>query len=224
MVSDGSFDPITELLVSIHWFHLHHGLLQADGEPSEVVFAQLAVGFLVHGHARPMSEPACVFVQLPLLHFEGVEFCIGSFLAHNVLEGLGAVIDHVVPNMLVPICIEIYASLDVSVDLLDLVINPFVDVGSLDVPQKYEGLFEGIPHGMGSPIQAIIDFPLGYEPFYFGSVSIEDVRFFANEAIASSIFPWVSSWISPSSGVSGISPSSRVSSVVGVSPRIASTS
>ena len=31
MVSDGSFDPVTEFLVLIHWFHLHHCFLESQG-------------------------------------------------------------------------------------------------------------------------------------------------------------------------------------------------
>ena len=89
--------------------------LEADRESSEIILAQFAIGFLVHGHVRQVPESASIFIQLPFLHFEGVEFCIGLFLAHNILEGLGEVIDHVVPDMLVPIGIEIYASLDVSI-------------------------------------------------------------------------------------------------------------
>ena len=39
MVSDGSLDPVAEFLISVHWFHLYHGLLEADRESPEVVFA-----------------------------------------------------------------------------------------------------------------------------------------------------------------------------------------
>ena len=99
-----------------------------------------------------MSKSAGIFIQLPFLHFEGVEFGVSSFLAHDVLEGLGEVIDHVVPDMLMPIGIEIYACLDIFVDFLNLVIDPFVDVWASDISQKYEGSFKGIPHGVGSPI------------------------------------------------------------------------
>ena len=38
VMSDGSFDPIIKFLVSIHWLHLHHGLLETNWESSEVIF------------------------------------------------------------------------------------------------------------------------------------------------------------------------------------------
>ena len=152
MVSDCSFDPVIKLLVLVHRFHLHHGFLKTDGESSEIVLAQFVVGFLVHGHTHQVPKPASVFVQLPLFHFEGVEFCVGPSLAHDVLEGLGEIIDHVVPDVFVPVGIKVYASLDISIDFLDLVVDPFVNVWASDVSQEDEGAFEGIPHGMGSPI------------------------------------------------------------------------
>ena len=91
------------------------------------------VGFTVHGHACQVPESAGIFVQFPLLHFEGVKFCISSFFAHDVLEHSGEVIDHMVPDVFMPISIGIYASLDIVVNFLYLIVNPFIDVGSSDV-------------------------------------------------------------------------------------------
>ena len=109
--------------------------------------------------------------------------------------------------MFMPIAVRVHTSLDVLVDCLYLVVNPFVNVGSSDIPQENEGSFKGVPHGVNLLVQAIIDLPFGYETFHFGLIPIKDIRFLSDEAIATLVFiSWLSSWISPSSRVSRISP------------------
>ena len=51
-----------------------------------------------------------------------------------------------------PVTIWINVFTDISVDFLDLVIDPFVNLQASDISEEDKGSFEGIPHGVGSSV------------------------------------------------------------------------
>ena len=67
-------------------------------EPLEVSVTDHAGLFVVPSKFGQLLELGCVFIQLSFLHSEFEEFLLSSFPAHDILEILGKVIDHSVPD------------------------------------------------------------------------------------------------------------------------------
>ena len=83
-----------------------------------------------------MPESGGVCIQIPFFHLQFVQFTSSLFFAHQILESSSKVIDHAIPDVLVPIAIGIYVVLDVFVGFLDLIVHPFVYMGPSYVSQK----------------------------------------------------------------------------------------
>ena len=98
MLMDSSFDPVFKGLIVTCWFKSNHQLLQPLWKPLEVSSAYHACLFIISGQFGQLLESRRVFVQFPSFHLEFEEFFLGFFLAHYILEILGEVIDHSVPD------------------------------------------------------------------------------------------------------------------------------
>ena len=67
----------------------------------EVFPAYHAGQFMVSGQFGQLLELGCVLVQLSFLHPKFEEPLLGPFPAHDVLEILGKIVDHCVPDPLI---------------------------------------------------------------------------------------------------------------------------
>ena len=79
-------------------FEGNHQLLQSLWESLEISSAYHASLFIVSGRFSQLRELGRVFVQLSPLHSEFEEFLLGPFPAHDILEVLGKVVNHGVPD------------------------------------------------------------------------------------------------------------------------------
>ena len=79
-------------------FEGNHQLLQSLWESLEISSAYHAGLVIVSGKFSQLLELGCVFVQLSPLHLEFKEFLLSLFLAHDILEVLGKVVNHGVPD------------------------------------------------------------------------------------------------------------------------------
>ena len=73
--------------------------------------------------------------------------------------------------------LEIYVVLDILMGFLDLVIYPFVHLGSSDVSQEDKGSFQRVVHGSGSSVEPMVDLPLGHEPIHLCLITIKNFWF-----------------------------------------------
>ena len=80
------------------WFESQHRFLQPLGKSLEVFSAYHACHFMVSGQFGQLLELGGVFVELSSLHPKFEELLLRPFSAHNILEILGEVIDHRVPD------------------------------------------------------------------------------------------------------------------------------
>ena len=80
------------------WFEGNHRLLQSLWESLEISSAYHASLVIVSSKFGQLLELGHVFIQLSPLHSEFEEFLLGLFLAHDILEVLGEVINHGVPD------------------------------------------------------------------------------------------------------------------------------
>ena len=98
MLTDGPFNPVLQPLVVLSWFESNHRFLQSLRKPLEVAVTNHAGLFMVSGELGQLLKLGSVFVQLSSLHSEFKELLLGPFSAHDVLEILGEIIDHCVPD------------------------------------------------------------------------------------------------------------------------------
>ena len=98
VLSDSAFYPVLQGLVMTGWFKCEHRFLQPLREPLEILPAYHAGQFMVSSQFGQLLELGRVFVQLSSLHLEFEELLLGPFPAHHVLEVLGKVIDHCIPD------------------------------------------------------------------------------------------------------------------------------
>ena len=98
MLMNSSFNPVFEGLVMTGGFKSKHRLLQSLWESLEVSSTYHSGLFVVAGQLCQLLELGCILVQFPSFHLELEELLFGSFPAHNILEILGEVIDHSIPD------------------------------------------------------------------------------------------------------------------------------
>ena len=79
-------------------FEGNHQLLQSLWESLEISSAYHAGLFVVSGKFGQLLKLGCVFIQLSSLHSEFEEFLLGLLPPHDVLEVLGKVVNHGVPD------------------------------------------------------------------------------------------------------------------------------
>ena len=103
MLTNSALDPVFECLIVAGWFEREHRFLQPLWESLEVFSAYHARLFVVSGQFGQLLELGGVFVQLSSLHSELEELLLGPFSAHNILEILGKIVDHSIPDPFVGI-------------------------------------------------------------------------------------------------------------------------
>ena len=103
MLPNGSFDPVFQVLIMTSWLECNHGFLQPLGKSLEVTMAYHSSLFVVPCKLCQLLELGRVFIQLSSLHPEFEEFLLSSFSAHDILEVLGEIVDHGVPDPFVRI-------------------------------------------------------------------------------------------------------------------------
>ena len=127
---DGPFNPVVQSLVVSSWFESDHGFLQSLGKSLEVSVTDHAGLFMISCELSQLLELGCVFVQLSFLHLEFEEPLLGSFSAHDILEVLGEIVDHCVPDPF--ICLP-STRVKMSIQLCRDLFDPKVHLGSPNV-------------------------------------------------------------------------------------------
>ena len=80
------------------------------GKPLEVSVAYHSSLFMEPSELSQLLKLGHVFVQLPFLHSELEEFLLSPLSAHDILEILGEVVNHGVPDPFISIsssCVEV---------------------------------------------------------------------------------------------------------------------
>ena len=101
-------------------------------------------------------------------------------MAHDVLEILGKVIDHCVPDPFISVSPP---TSDVSVQLGGYLFDPEVHLWALQVAKEQHYSLHGIIHGPGVFVDALINAPAGHELFDLVSISFEDLGFLSYQFI-----------------------------------------
>ena len=130
---------------------------------------------MVPGKFGQLLKLGCVFVQLPSLHSEFEEFLLSPFSAHDILEILGKVINHGVPDPFISVsssCVEV--SVQLGGDLLD----PEVHFGPPEISKEHHSR-HWVVHDPGLFVDPVVYAPASHEFFHLVSISREDFWFFA---------------------------------------------
>ena len=109
------------------------------------------------------------------------------FLAHDILEILGEVIDHCVPDPFIGVPAT---SFEVLIQLSRYLFYSKVHLWSSKVSKEQHCSLHRVVHGLGVFVNALINAPAGHKLFDFVSISHEDLGIFSYQFIQEC--PWVS--------------------------------
>ena len=135
---------------------------------------------MVSGQLGQLLELGRVLVQLSSLHLEFEELLLGPFPAHNVLEVLGKVIDHCVPDPFVGVS---YTSAYVAIQLCGDFLDPEVHFRSPKITEKQHGPGHRIIHDSCLFIDSLVYAPAGHEFLHLVPVTCEDFWFFSDHLV-----------------------------------------
>ena len=124
-----------------------------------------------------LLELGCIFVQLSSLHLEFKEFLLGPFLAHDVLEVLGKVVDHSFPDSFIGVP---SSRSQMAVQSCRYFFDPEVHLWSPKVSKEQHCSGHRIVHDPCLFIDPLVDAPAGHEFFHFVPISCEDLQFFTD--------------------------------------------
>ena len=102
------------------------------------------------------------------------ELFLGLFLTHNVLEVLGKIVDHCVPDPFIGVP---PSSPEMSIQLSGYLLYPKVHLQASEVSEEQHCLLHGVMHCPGVFVDSLVDAPAGHEFFNLVSISLEDFRF-----------------------------------------------
>ena len=108
------------------------------------------------------------------------ELFLHPFLAHDVLEVLGKVIDHCVPDPFIHVS---SSSPDVSVQLGQDFLYPKMHLWASEVSVEQHGLLHGVIDDPGVFVYSSVDASAGHEFFDFVLISFKDLRLFSYHLI-----------------------------------------
>ena len=174
VLMDGPFNPVVQSLVVSSWFESNHGFLQPLGKSLEVSVTDHASLFVVSCKLSQLLELGCVFIQLSSLHSEFEELLLGPFSAHDILEILGEIIDHRVPDPF--ICLP-SSCVKMSIQLCGDLFDPKVHLGSPKVPEKEHSPGHWVVHDPSLFVDPMVYAPARHEFFHLVSISCENFRF-----------------------------------------------
>ena len=135
---------------------------------------------MVSSQFGQLLELGCIFVQFSSLHLELEEPLLGPFSAHDVLEVLGKVVDHSVPNPFIGVS---PSRPQVAVQLCGYFFDPEVHLWSPKVSKEQHRSGHWVVHDSGLLVDPLVDAPAGHEFFHFVPFSCEDFRFFTNHLV-----------------------------------------
>ena len=127
-----------------------------------------------------LLELGCVFVQLSSLHLEFKELLLGLFSAHDILEVLGKVIDHSVPD---PFVHFPSSCAQVSVQLGGYLLDPKVHLWSPKVSKEEHCSGHWVVHYPSLFVDPLIDTPAGHKFLHLITVSSENFWFLADHLV-----------------------------------------
>ena len=135
---------------------------------------------MVSGKLGQLLELGHIFVQLSSLHSELEEFLLGPLSAHDVLEILGKVINHGVPDPFV--CVS-SSSVEVSVQLGGDFLDPKVHLGSSEISEEEHGSGHWVIHDPGLFVDPVVYAPAHHEFFHLVLISCENFWFLADHLV-----------------------------------------
>ena len=135
---------------------------------------------MVSGQLGQLLELGRILVQLFSLHLELEEFLLGPFLAHNILEVLGKVVDHSFPDPFIGVS---SSHSQMVVQLCGYFFDPEVHLWSPKVSKEQHCSGHWIVHDPCLLVDPLVDAPTGHEFFHFVPISCEDLRFFPNHLV-----------------------------------------
>ena len=97
---------------------------------------------------------------------------LGLFLAHYVLEILGEVIDHCVPDPFIGVSSP---SSKMSVQLSGYLLYPEMHLRASEIPEEQHCSLHGVVHCPGRLVDSLVDAPAGHEFFNLVSISFKDL-------------------------------------------------
>ena len=162
------------------WFEGNHRLLQSLWESLEISSAYHASLVIVSSKFGQLLELGHVFIQLSPLHSEFEEFLLGSFSAHDILEILGEVVNHSVPDPFIHVP---SSSVKVSVQLSGNFLDPKVHFGPPKVPKEEHGPGHWVMHNPSLLVDPLVHAPAGHELLHLISISCENFWFLADHFI-----------------------------------------
>ena len=131
---------------------------------------------MVSGKLGQLLKLGHVFVQLSFLHSEFEEFLLSPFSAHDILEILGEVVDHSIPDPFIGIS---SSCADVSVQLGRDLLDPKVHFGPPEVSKEEHRSRHWVVQDPGLFVDPVVYAPASHEFFHLVSISCEDFRFLA---------------------------------------------
>ena len=171
MLPDSYIDPVTQSVIVFDWFKANHCFLKSLWQPLEVLVAYHTSEPVVPCKFTELLVFGRVIIQFSPLHSEFKELLLGPFLAHDVLEVLGEVIDHCPRS----ICLYLVPHLE-YVCQVGLISSFSIDASlGLSVSKEQHGLLHGVIHGHGVFVNALVDAPAGHEFFDFVLISFKDL-------------------------------------------------
>ena len=176
MLTDGPFNPVVQSLVVSSWFKSDHGFLQPLGKSLEVSVTDHAGLFVVSCELSQLLELGHVFIQLSFLHSEFEELLLGPFSAHDILEILGEIVDHCVPDPF--ICLP-SSGAKMLVQLCGDLFDPRVHLGSPKVPEEEHRPGHWVVHNPSLFVDPVVYTPAHHEFFHLVSISCENFWLFS---------------------------------------------
>ena len=129
---------------------------------------------MVSSQFGQLLELGGIFVEFSSFHLEFKELLFRPVPAHDILEILGKVIDHCVPDPFIGVSSP---SPKMLVQLSGYLLYPKVHLWASEILEEQHRSLHGVVHCPGVFVDPLVDAPAGHEFFNFVPISFEDLRF-----------------------------------------------